>query len=185
MIRWNFRYTGFLVDWHKTCIHVSKLEVFSLISNFNQSDFQAKDLINQLLEDSTLPEDKRNGFKEKLKTIPESTQQNDSENRLENGIIFSPNSAYPSLRWLVLKFIIMYELISHRLERSLPWRKLRQVGCYDVGKFRLVTIDMVVHQFTIVYCLQIWTLLHHNTQPVLIFNRENLQNFESQNGPRR
>ena len=77
---------------------MSKLEVFSLISNFNQSDFQAKDLINQLLEDSTLPEDKRNGFKEKLKTIPESTQQNDSENRLENGIIFSPNSAYPSLR---------------------------------------------------------------------------------------
>ena len=32
---------------------------------------------------------------------------------------------------------------------------------------------------------QIWTLLHHNTQPVLIFNRENLQNFRSQNDPRR
>ena len=25
--------------------------------------------------------------------------------------------------------------------RSSPWRKLRQVGCYDVAKFRLVTID--------------------------------------------
>ena len=24
--------------------------------------------------------------------------------------------------------------------RSSPWRKLRQVGCYDVAKFRLVTI---------------------------------------------
>ena len=77
---------------------VSKLEVLILISRFNQSDFQAKDLINQLLEDSTLTEDKRNGFKEKLKTIPESTQQNESENRLENSVIFSPNSAYPSLR---------------------------------------------------------------------------------------
>ena len=73
-------------------------QVFSLISNSNQSDFQAKDLINQLLEDSTLTEDKRNGFKEKLKTIPESTQQNDSENRLENCVIFSPNSGFPSLR---------------------------------------------------------------------------------------
>ena len=73
-------------------------QVFSLISNFNQSDFQAKDLINQLLEDSTLTEDKRNVFKEKLKTIPESTQQNDVEDRLENCVIFSPNSAYPSLR---------------------------------------------------------------------------------------
>ena len=82
---------------------MSKLEVLSLISNFIQSDFQAKDIINQLLEDSTLTEDKRNGFKEKLKTIPESTLQNDSENRLENCVIFSPNSAYPSLRWLVLK----------------------------------------------------------------------------------
>ena len=77
---------------------VSKLEVLILISNFNQSDFQAKDLINQLLEDSTLTEDKRNVFKEKLKTIPESTQQNDVEDRLENCVIFSPNSAYPSLR---------------------------------------------------------------------------------------
>ena len=68
-------------------------------SNFNQSGFQAKDLINQLLEDSTLTEDKKNGFKEKLKTIPESTQQNDSENtRLENCVIFSPNSGFPSLR---------------------------------------------------------------------------------------
>ena len=66
--------------------------------NFNQSDFQAKDLINQLLEDSTLTEDKRNGFKEKLKTIPESTQQNGLESRLENCVSFSPNSAYPSLR---------------------------------------------------------------------------------------
>ena len=69
-------------------------------SNFNQSGFQAKDLINQLLEDSTLTEDKKNGFKEKLKTIPESTHQNDSENtRLENCVIFSPNSGFPSLRW--------------------------------------------------------------------------------------
>ena len=25
--------------------------------------------------------------------------------------------------------------------RFSPWRKLRQVGCYDVAKFRLVTID--------------------------------------------
>ena len=25
--------------------------------------------------------------------------------------------------------------------RSSPWRKLRQVACYDVAKFRLVTID--------------------------------------------
>ena len=25
--------------------------------------------------------------------------------------------------------------------RSSPWRKLREVGCYDVAKFRLVTID--------------------------------------------
>ena len=31
--------------------------------------------------------------------------------------------------------------------------------------------------------LQIWTLLHHNTQPVLIFNRKNLQNIKSPNGP--
>ena len=77
---------------------VSKLEVLILISNSNQSYFQAKDLINQLLEDSTLTEDKRNGLKEKLKTIPESTQQNDSENKSENCVIFSPNSAYPSLR---------------------------------------------------------------------------------------
>ena len=77
---------------------MGKLEVLSLISNFIQSDFQAKDIINQLLEDSTLTEDKRNGFKEKLKTIPEPTQQNESESRLENCVIFSPNSAYPSLR---------------------------------------------------------------------------------------
>ena len=26
--------------------------------------------------------------------------------------------------------------------------------------------------FTVVYCLQIWTFLHHNTQPVLIFNKK-------------
>ena len=25
--------------------------------------------------------------------------------------------------------------------RTLPWRKLRQVGCYDVAKFKLVRID--------------------------------------------
>ena len=25
--------------------------------------------------------------------------------------------------------------------RSSPWRKLRQVGCYDGAKFRLVTLD--------------------------------------------
>ena len=25
--------------------------------------------------------------------------------------------------------------------RASPWRKLRQVGCYDVAKFRLVTIE--------------------------------------------
>ena len=77
---------------------MSKLDVLILISNFNRSDSQAKDLINQLLEDSTLTEDKGNVFKEKLKTIPESTQQNDVEDRLENCVIFSPNSAYPSLR---------------------------------------------------------------------------------------
>ena len=29
-----------------------------------------------------------------------------------------------------------------------------------------------MHQFTVVYCLQIWTFLHHNTQPVLIFNKK-------------
>ena len=64
--------------------------------------------------------------------------------------------------------------------RSSPWIKFRQVGCYDVAKFRLVTIDScaLIHS-----CVQIWALLHHNTQPVLIFNRQNLQNFKSQNGP--
>ena len=77
---------------------VSKLEVLILISNFNQSDFQAKDFTNQLLENSSLTEDKKNELKEKLKKIPESTQQNDFEDRLENCVIFSPNSAYPSLR---------------------------------------------------------------------------------------
>ena len=98
-----------LAFWLIIVIKYSCEHVRSSKLNFNQSDFQAKDLINQLLEDSTLTEDKRNVFKEKLKTIPESTQQNDVEDRLENCVIFSPNSAYPSLRWLVLKFIIMYE----------------------------------------------------------------------------
>ena len=59
---------------------------------------------------------------------------------------------------------------------SSPLKKLRQVACYDVINFRLVTVDS---------SWQIWTLLHHNTQPVSIFNRENLKNFRSQNGPRR
>ena len=91
---------AFLHCWRikQVFLIVSKLDVLILISNFNRSDSQAKDLINQLLEDSTLTEDKRNGLKEKLKTIPESTQQNDVEDRLENCVIFSPNSAYPSLR---------------------------------------------------------------------------------------
>ena len=105
-----------LAFWLTVVIKYSCEKVRSSKLNFNQSDFQAKDLINQLLEDSTLTEDKRNGFKEKLKTIPESTQQNDFEDRLENCVNFSPNSAYPSLRWLVLKFIIMNKLISHKLE---------------------------------------------------------------------
>ena len=87
-----------LTFWLTVVIKCSCEKVRSSKLNFNQSDFQAKDLINKLLEDSTLTEDKRNGFKEKLKTIPESTQQNDSETRLENCVIFSPNSAYPSLR---------------------------------------------------------------------------------------
>ena len=34
-------------------------------------------------------------------------------------------------------------------------------------------------------CLQILTLIHHSTQPILIFKRENPQNFKSPNGPRR
>ena len=41
------------------------------------------------------------------------------------------------------------------------------------------------HSYIVVYYWQIWTLLHHNTQPVLILNRENLQNFKSKKGPRR
>ena len=65
-----------------------------------------------------MTEDKRNGFKEKFKTIQESAQKNESENGPENGnsVTFSPNAAYPSLRSLVLNFIIIYELISHKLE---------------------------------------------------------------------
>ena len=31
----------------------------------------------------------------------------------------------------------------------------------------------------------VWSLKHHSTQPILIFNRENPQNSESPNGPRR
>ena len=31
----------------------------------------------------------------------------------------------------------------------------------------------------------VWSLKHHSTQTILIFSRENSQNSESQNGPRR
>ena len=31
----------------------------------------------------------------------------------------------------------------------------------------------------------VWSLKHHSTQPILIFNRENPQNSESPNGPKR
>ena len=97
-----------LAFWLTVVSKYSCEQVSSSQLNFNQSDFQAKDLINQLLEDSTLTEDKRNGFKEKFKTIQESAQKNESENGPENGnsVTFSPNSAYPSLRSLFFKFIM-------------------------------------------------------------------------------
>ena len=62
--------------------------------------------------------------------------------------------------------------------RYSPWRKSRLVGCYDVANYRLVTID----SFAISDSFLLFMNLNHNTQPVLIFKRENLQNFKSQNG---
>ena len=57
--------------------------------------------------------------------------------------------------------------------RSSPWKKLRQVGCYAVARFRLVTIDSYG---LIKSCLLFTSLnLDHNTQPFLI-SRENIQN---------
>ena len=42
-----------------------------------------------------------------------------------------------------------------------------KVGCYDVSKLRLEN-SLTVNQCTAVQCLQIWTLIHHSTQTILI-----------------
>ena len=41
----------------------------------------------------------------------------------------------------------------------------------------LKKVISLIHSYLL---FKIWTLLHHNAQPVLIFNRENLQNSKSQ-----
>ena len=66
--------------------------------------------------------------------------------------------------------------------RSSPCKILRQVGCKDVAKFRLVTIDgnASIHSCLLFTNLNFATS-QHPTCPI-IFNRENLQNSKSQNG---
>ena len=50
--------------------------------------------------------------------------------------LFACNSSLSKI-WILYE-VTLYKI--HTLDgRSSPWRKLRQVGCYDVAKFRLVT----------------------------------------------